>query len=608
MITYDRSRLQNLSVSSAKEWLLTDGDGGFACSTISFMNTRRQHSLLTVSASIPLRRLALLNKVDEEVIIDGKSYFLGTNHYPGTIFPDGYKLMSRFVFDHFPEVTFDLDGCRLVKKVLMPKNSSSVFIHYMNDSKKPVTLRLLPLLSYRWKDTLKKADDGFLVDELPDGVRIIADMNLPRLYLKLSQIYTTSPESYWYYSFIYAHDADLYAEDHEDLFNMGYWETELEPGKALTFAASTRDLAEFDYEEIEAHHIEAVDKIRTASGLPKKYFHLADIASNHIVRNKAIKSSAIINGYPYGSMAVKDTLLSLDGISYVSEKANYEKALLFDVVSNEVNGVFPSRIDEENLHVAYDDPQVPLFFAIAVARCAEKEKKQECIKRYLPLLEGAIEIIGENSLGGTKSKKTGLIDVCARMEDCLTKTARNASVNALWYSLLKLVEAARAANGSFSNDSESAAEIEASYYAAFFSPDGTYKEAAAEDGVTLEMVMPLMVPHSPLNEEQRSKVCRILVGRFMATYEDQHTHEMPNHDCNLVAIYLTEASSKMKDCRDEFGKMKEFVRKLLTLERFTNCTSGLPKCGNDKIERHPQDLSSAVVVGEAIRLIKGIGV
>ncbi|MCL5268750.1 MAG: glycogen debranching enzyme N-terminal domain-containing protein [Bacteroidetes bacterium] len=604
MITYDQNQLRDLSVSSAKEWLLTDGDGGFASSTISFMNTRRQHSLLTVSANTPLKRLTLLNKVDEEVIIDNKSYFLGTNHYPGTIFPDGYKHLSRFVFDYFPEVTFDLDGCQLTKKVLMPKRSSSVFIHYENNSKKAITLRLLPLVSFRWKDALKKADDGFLVDELPDGIRIIADMSLPKLYLKLSQIYNTSPESYWYYGFIYAHDADKYADDREDLYNMGYWETELEPGKGLTFAGSTRDLAEFDYDEIESHHIEAIDKVRMASALPANHLHLADIASNHVVRNKAIRSSAIISGYPYGSMAIRETLLSLDGISYVSENPHYENALLYDVASNEVNGVFPSAIDEATLNVSYDDPQMPLFFAIAVARCADKEKKQDCVRRYLPLLENAIEIIGENSLGGTKIKESGLIDVCADMEESLAKTAKNAVVNALWYNLLKLVEQSRTTNGSFSSDSEPTAEIETSYFDSFFGPDGNHRNINARDGVTLDMVMPLVVPFSPLTEEQRSKVCKALVRRFLHNYADERTHEAPNHDCNLAAIYLTESSSQLEGCKEEYEKMKEFVGGLLRLERFSNCVSGLPKCGNDRAERRPQDISSSVVVGESIRLIK----
>ncbi len=606
MITYDQNQLHDLSVSSTKEWLLTDGDGGFACSTVSFMNTRRQHSLLTVSANTPLKRLTLLNKVDEEVIVDSRSYFLGTNHYPGTIFPDGYKHLSGFAFDYFPEVSLDLDGNRLTKKVLMPKHSSSVFIHYENNSKKAMTLRLLPLVSFRWKDAVKKAGDGFLVDELPDGIRIIADMNLPKLYLKLSQIYNTSPGSYWYYGFIYVHDADKYADDREDLYNMGYWETELDPGKGLTFAASTRDLAEFDYDEIEAKNIEAIDKVRKASGLPAKYYHLADIASNHIVRNRAIKSSAIMSGYPYGSMAVKETLLSLDGISNVSDNPRYENALLYDVASNEVNGAFPSTIDETTLNVSYDDPKLPLYFAVAVARCAEKEKSMDCARRYIPLLENAIDIIGENRLGGKRIGKSGLIDFCADMEESAAKSAKNAFVNALWYNLLKLVEQARTTNGSFSGDSERTAELESAYFDAFFDRSGDYRSARAEDGVTLEMVMPLVVPFFPLSKEERSTVCKALVRRFLDTFGDERAHEIPDHSCNLAAIYLTESSSQSDGCGEELKKMKDLVGGLLRLDRMSNCVSGLPKCGNDRAERHPQDISSATVVGEAIRLIKKI--
>ncbi len=603
MITYDGSRLHDLSISSAKEWLLTDGDGGFASSTICFMNTRRQHSLLTVSTSTPLRRLALLNKLDEEVIIDKKSYFLATNHYPGTIFPDGFKHLESFKFDYFPEVSFNLDECRLSKKILMPRRSSSIFIHYENKSKKAMTLRLLPLVSFRWKDALKKAGDGFLVDELPDGIRIIADMNLPKLYLKLSQIYSTSPESYWYYGFIYAHDADRYADDREDLYNMGYWETELDPGKGLTFAASTRDLAEFDYDEIESQHIEATDKIRTASGLPPAFVQLADIAANHVVRNRAIRSSAIISGYPYGTIGLKDTLLSLDGMSGVSGTQNFENAFLYEVASNEINGSFPSRLDETTLNVLYDDLQIPLYFAMAVARCEAKDGQHGCVRRYLPLLEDAIEIIGEGNLGGKRKKESGLIDISTDKEDPARRTARNASANALWYNLLKSVEHFKSSMGTFTGDSETSAEIERSYFENFFEPAGDYRNIGPGEGVTMEMVMPLVVPFSPLSDEQSSTVCRALVDRFLRNFEDEHTHSVPGHSCNLAAIYLTEASGRMKTCGKEFKKMDAFVRGLLRLERFSDCVNGLPKCGNDRADRTPQDISSAVVVAEAIRLI-----
>ncbi len=604
MISYNQKQLRDLSFSSAKEWLLTDGDGGFACSTVSFMNTRRQHSLLTISTNTPLKRLTLLNKVDEEIIIEGKSYFIGTNQYPGTIFPEGYKLLSKFTFDYFPQVTFDLDGCQLTKKILMPKRSNSVFIHYDNNSKKEITLRLLPLLSFRWKDSLQKAGDGFLVDELPDGVRVIADLNLPRLYLKLSQIYATSPASYWYYSFIYPHDADLYEEDREDLYNIGYWETQLEPGKGVTFAASVRDLAEFSYDEIESRHIESINSIRAASGLPKKYIHLADIASNHIVRSKAIRSSTIIEGYPYGSIAMRETFLSLDGISYVSADKNYEYDLLHDLVTNEVNGTLPSAINEMTHQVNYDDPEMPFYFAIALARCAEKEKSLDCVRPFLPILEETIEITTGNNLAVFKLKDSHLLETIEKSQSGPAKAAKEASANALWYNLLRLVGESKSAIGSLPEYSETAAEIETHYFQSFFNQDGSYKDSNDHNEVTIEMVMPLVVPYSPLNEAQRSKLCKILTSKFFRTVDSQSAHESPNHACNLVAIYLTEATSQLKDCADEFERLKEFLEKLLGLQDYTNCVSGLPKCGKDATEHYPQNLSSSVMAGEAIRIVK----
>ncbi|MFZ1081340.1 MAG: glycogen debranching enzyme N-terminal domain-containing protein [Candidatus Kryptoniota bacterium] len=634
MITYTEKQLRDLTFSSTKEWLMTDSDGGFSSSTVSFMNMRRQHSLLTVSVNQPLKRMTLLNKIDEEVIIDGKSYFLGSNQYPGTTFPEGYKLLNKFTFDYFPQVTFGLEGCQLSKKLLMPKRSSSVFLHYENQSKKEMTLRLLPLLSFRLKDSLRKAGDGFLVDELPDGVRIIAEMNLPKLYLKLSQMYNTTPESRWYFNFIYSHDADIYEDDKEDLYNIGYWETELEPGKGVTLAASTRDLGEFDYGEIERRYIEYIDQIRASSHLSKKYFHLADIAANHIVKSRAIRSEAIMVGYPYGSITVRETLLSLDGISNVADDAydmphstneiierhkigepthgtNYERDFLYDLIANKMSGAFPSGIDEETLHINYDDPQIPLYFVMALARFAVKDTGKSIMVRYLPIMEEAIDVITQNCLGGTMSADSSLLIVDGTSRDDLSKIALNASVNALWYNLLKLVDDTKSSMVTDSSQprppsahSATAAKISETYFETFFNDDGSYKNSDGKNNVTSEMVMPLIVHNSPLDEEQRSKVCKILVAKFLDSFGNHSAHNSPHHACNLAAIYLTEASSQMKDCERELGSMKWYIKKLLSLEEFTNCVDGLPKCGNVGFGRNLQDISSAVVAGEAIRLVK----
>lgn len=604
MISYSQKQLKDLSFSASKEWLLTDGNGGYASSTVSFMNTRRQHSLLTVSAEIPLRRFTLLNKLDEEVIVEGKSYMLGTNHYPDTIFPGGYKYLSKFVFDHFPQVTFDLEGTQIIKKVLMPKGASTVYCHYENNSKNAVTLRLLPMISFRSKDTTRKSGDGFLVDELPDGVRIIADMSLPKLYLKLSQIYVTSPESRWFYDFIYDHDSGLYDSDREDLFNIGFWETELDPGKGLTFAASTRDLAEFDYSEIEARLVEATEKTRSLSGLTKRYVHLADFASNHLVRSRAIRSQAILDGYPYGSIAMKDSLLSMNGISYVSEKPNFEHDYLHELVSNEMSGAFPSSVDETSFRIKYDNPQIPLYLALALKRCADKDGNNDCLRRYLPILEDAAEIIQQNNLGGKKLVGTSLVDIPVGKQEGSYASVQNALANALWYNLLGVISESRSDAEAEPGYDEIIAEIESQYFGAFFEADGLYKGIGDDFVVTPEMALPLSLPFSPLATEQREKIFRQLAPRLSRTFDTSSPHSKPDHACNLTAIYLVEAGNSLTVCKQDTLIIREKLTRLFTLHEFTNCVDGLPRCSIVGSTHIPLDISSSVVTGEAIRVIK----
>ena len=113
------------------------------------------------------------------------------------------------------------------------------------------------------------------------------------------------------------------------------------------------------------------------------------------------------------------------------------------------------------------------------------------------------------------------------------------------------------------------------------------------------------MPSNPLlTEEEKARACRILVGEFLASSSDEKAHDSPGHACNLVALYLAEACSGLKECESEFMQMKVIVEPLLSLAGGTNCVNGLPKCGNDMMEHYPKDLSSAVVAGEAIRIVK----
>src|SRR5580692_8232652 len=96
MIRFDRGVCQNPETAFHREWLETNGLGGFASSTIAGLNTRRYHGLLVAATKPPVGRMVLLSKFEETLIIDGRRYELSANQYPGVVHPQGYQHLKEF--------------------------------------------------------------------------------------------------------------------------------------------------------------------------------------------------------------------------------------------------------------------------------------------------------------------------------------------------------------------------------------------------------------------------------------------------------------------------------------------------------------------------------
>ncbi len=297
-------------------------------------------------------------------------------------------------------------------------------------------------------------------------------------------------------------------------------------------------------------------------------------------------------------------MMSLDGISKVVENSNYDNDFLYELAANEVGGAFPSRLDEVSLHVEYDDPQVPLYFAIALSRCAEKSKNPDCVRRFLPILEGAIETINESNMGGKKLKALGLLEIDNGTGDQLRQTASNAAANALWFNLLTLVEEARSGTADSSGYSELISEIEQSYFGHYFDEEGNYRGVADSNQLLSDMVVPMIVRYSPLSELQKTKICKAMASRFIHGFDSGAQPPASDSSCNLAIVYLAEATGDLKECAEEFNLLKGILEKLFTGQAYTDCLNGFPKCWSQTKSADPQNISSSVMAGEAIRLIK----
>src|SRR6266705_710898 len=130
MINLNKDILRNVDAATSREWLETNGIGGFASSTVIGLNTRRYHALLTAATRPPAGRVVLLSKCEETLVIDGKPFDLSTNQYSGAVHPNGYIYLEGFRLDPFPVFTFNIDGVELEKSLFMVHGHNTIVIQY----------------------------------------------------------------------------------------------------------------------------------------------------------------------------------------------------------------------------------------------------------------------------------------------------------------------------------------------------------------------------------------------------------------------------------------------------------------------------------------------
>lgn len=148
MKKFEKDELK-LEEALKKEWLITNGIGGYASSTIVGCNTRKYHGLLIAPFSAPGRRKVILSKIDESIEIEGKKHNLYTN-ISNNYISDGYKKQESFEKDYIPIFTYKINDVEVKKLICMEYGKNTVCILYkIKNGDSIAKLTLAPILNYR---------------------------------------------------------------------------------------------------------------------------------------------------------------------------------------------------------------------------------------------------------------------------------------------------------------------------------------------------------------------------------------------------------------------------------------------------------------------------
>jgi glycogen debranching enzyme len=255
-VALDHAICGNPEDALGREWLVTNGLGGYASGTIAGATTRRYHGLLVAALRPPVARTVLVTKVDEEVsLADGQRIALGTNEYAdGTISPAGYVYLEEFALEgSVARFRYRLDGgIVLEKRIWMEHGRNTTYVRYRLVELPPIggsteesllTLTLAPFCVCRDHHAHERGapDWRFLVEPEPGGCRVRAWAEAAPSRLAAGPSATFTPTGLWYWHVLHRAERERGLDDEEDVYQPGTLAAALRAGATLTLVASAED-------------------------------------------------------------------------------------------------------------------------------------------------------------------------------------------------------------------------------------------------------------------------------------------------------------------------------------------------------------------------------
>ena len=454
MIIFDSEICTDFESASKREWLETNGIGGFASSTIAGANTRRYHGILTAATKPPLGRITMLSKFEETLTIDGKSYELSANQYPNSINPNGYKHLKSFRLEPFPIWTFEVEGIRIEKKIFMAHGSNTTVCQWsISETERKeigVELELKPLLSFCDYHALQHETSAinpeFQISKNQISIQPFAEM--PELFFahNAENIETTG---FWYRNFEYAIEKERGFDFREDLFQPFALKFDLSKAATVIVSTETHDFA--DAEKFEKAEIERrKDLIKTAKAKTDFAKQLVLAADQFIVSRGAGKT--VIAGYHWFSDWGRDTMIALNGLTLATNRTEIARNILLEFSNHLSEGMLPNRFPDAGEEAEYNTVDATLWYFEAIRAYAEKTQDYDFVRDnlYKKLvniiiwhLEGTRYHIHVDTDGLLYSGEAGvqLTWMDAKIGDLVItpRTGKAVEIQALWYNALKIM-------------------------------------------------------------------------------------------------------------------------------------------------------------------------
>ncbi len=464
-IEFGREICGDLDAAESREWLVTNGIGGFASGTTAGSSTRRYHGLLIAALRPPLGRTQLVSAIDETLRYDGAEYPLATHRWvSGAVEPQGFRHIERFHLDgKTPVWIYALADALLEKRIWMRHGENTTYIQYtLVRGSSSAEIDFKCLVNYRDFHSVTHADEWRMrIEPLPDGVRIIAFDAATPFYLRSAGA-TCEPRNEWCFGALYSREQERGLDSSEDLLSAAVFHATLEAGASITLFASTnanvsldgsRARTESAEREAELLHFYQLKKTDSIENHPAWVPQLLLAADQFIVKRSLpgrLDGHSVIAGYHWFGDWGRDTMIALPGLTLATGRPEVARQILLAFARYVNGGMLPNNFPDAGGKPEYNTVDASLWFFEAVRQYFADTQDRDTLQELFPVLADIIDthrkgthfnIHADSADGLLYAGGPGvqLTWMDAKIDDWVVtpRTGKPVEINALWINALE---------------------------------------------------------------------------------------------------------------------------------------------------------------------------
>ena len=552
-VEFGREVCGELNTAEDREWLVTNGIGGFASGTVAGSLTRRYHGLLVAALQPPLGRTQLVATLDETLRYAGSDYALTTQHWAsGAIDPSGFRYIESFHLEGATPVwIYALADALIEKRVWMRQGENTTFVQYaLVRGSSPVEMELKALVNYRdFHSSTHAGDWRMKIEPVQDGVKISAFDGATTFYLRSSGA-QCEPRHEWYHDCFQPREKERGLDDHEDHLFATLFRAKLEVGASLTIVMTTETNASLDggraRTERAGHEAKLLrawwSKDTKSPDLAPAWLSQLVFAADQFIVKRSLPNQpdgrSIIAGYHWFGDWGRDTMIALPGLTLVTGRPEIARQILLAFAHYVDGGMLPNNFPDAGGKPEYNTVDAALWFFEASRQYFAASQDTGTLQKLFPVLAGIIsahvkgtryniQVDAADGLLYAGGPGVQLTWMDAKVGDWVVtpRTGKPVEINALWINALETLAGFARLLQKPSGDYESLAAQAKQGFQKFWNSDrGCCFDVIDSPGIGNDaslrpnQIFAVSLPVTPLTAEQQKSVVNICAQRLLTSY------------------------------------------------------------------------------------------